>query len=232
MTAAENLPPVSVILPVYNSGRFLHAAIESVLAQTLLEFELIIVDGGSTDGTGEIARGFGGRVRHFGTGRDNVSIAKNFGLNHAQHDIIAFMSGDDLWLPDKLEKQVRSIATHQGAAISICRIRYFLHEGHEWPASFPERLRTGEHTARICETLVCNRDAFERIGPFEETLQTAEDVDWFARAQHLEVPIEEIPEVLVHKGVHDQNTSIVSSSARADLMRALGGSIRRKKTTP
>jgi len=223
------LPPVSVIMPVYNSARFLREAIESVLAQDYPELELIIIDGASTDGTEAIAGSFGRRLAYYRTERDNVSIAKNFGIGKARHGIIAFMSGDDAWLPQKLAMQAGLLVSQPECAIAICRFRYFLHEGCAWPANFPERLRTGDHTGRICETLVCRREAFAQAGLFDERLETAEDVDWYARAQHAGLAVGEVPEVLLHKRVHDRNISLTSPSGRNDLMRALGESIRRKK---
>lgn len=228
--ADEILPSVSVILPVYNSGRFLREAIESVLGQSHPHFELIVVDGGSTDDSREIAEGFGGRLRYFRTGRDNVSIAKNFGIMQARHGLVAFMSGDDLWERDKLEKQARVVA--MGYSICVCRLRYFLHPGCKWPANFPERLREGDHAGYICETLFLRKEVFALVGFFNETLATAEDVDWYSRARQAGVTIIEIPEVLLRKRVHDRNISLTQKNTQADLLRALRENIHRKGVTP
>jgi len=223
-----NDPALSVILPVYNGEEFLRAAIESVLAQEGVRPELIVVDGASTDGTGAIAAGFGDRLRYFRTERDNVSSAKNFGIAQARHALIAFMSGDDLWAAQKLEKQRRWLMAHPAAAGCVCRLRYFLHEGCRWPANFPERLRSGEPAGFICETLLCRREIFDRVGLFDEKFATAEDVDWYSRARDAGEEIAVVPEVLLHKRVHERNISLIMPGIQGDLIRALHGSIRRK----
>jgi glycosyltransferase involved in cell wall biosynthesis len=227
-----SLPAVSVILPVYNGGRFLRDAVESVLRQTHPQLELIVVDGGSTDDTRKIAESFGCRLRYFFTGRDNVSIAKNFGIARAAHPWISFMSGDDVWEPEKLGKQAGLLMANPAISICVCRLRYFLERGCDWPGNFPKKLRDGEHTGYICETLFLRREVFAQVGLFDETLATAEDVDWFARARKAGFAIGEVPAVLLHKRVHDRNISLTGAGAQSDLMRALRGNILRKGGAP
>ena len=112
--------------------------------------------------------------------------------------------------------------------VCVCRLRYFLHAGCEWPGNFPARLREGEHAGYICETLFLRREVFARVGFFDETLATAEDVDWYSRARQAGIVIAEIPEVLLRKRVHDRNISLTQAGIQGDLLRALRGSIRRK----
>jgi glycosyltransferase involved in cell wall biosynthesis len=226
----EHFPAVSVILPVYNGERFLRAAIESVLNQEQVRVELIVVDGDSTDGTGAISASFEDRLRYFRTVRDNVSIAKNFGIPKARHPLIAFMSSDDFWLPLKLQKQIAWMTSNPGVDMVVCQMRYFLHEGFAWPENFPRRLQDQEPVGLLPEGLLCRKEVFDRVGVFDPTLTTAEDVDWFARARERGEKIGVAPEVLLLKGVHDRNTSLTSPDIRSDLFRALRGSVRRKKT--
>jgi glycosyltransferase involved in cell wall biosynthesis len=105
-------PLVSVILPSFNRAAFLGEAIDSVLAQTHEEFELLVIDDGSTDGTGELVRQrYGGdaRVRYQRQDNAGVSAARNRGITLSRGELIAFIDSDDIWQPWKLEVQLRCL---------------------------------------------------------------------------------------------------------------------------
>ncbi|MGI8668594.1 MAG: glycosyltransferase family 2 protein, partial [Aridibacter sp.] len=99
-------PLVSVIIPAYNAEQFISQTIESVLGQTLKDFEIVVVDDGSTDETAGIAESYGAPVRCIRKTNGGVSRARNTGIEHAVGKYIAFLDADDLWEPTKLEKQV------------------------------------------------------------------------------------------------------------------------------
>src|SRR5919202_5230350 len=99
-------PAISVILPVYNGEDYLRFAVESVLNQTLQDFELIVVDDGSKDSTPEIARSYGARVRYVRQENTGVAGAFNHGLRLAAGRYISWLSHDDVFLPRKLESQL------------------------------------------------------------------------------------------------------------------------------
>src|SRR4051794_11750386 len=100
-------PRVSVVIRTYNRARYLGEAIESVLGQTLHDLELIVVDDGSTDDTPALLDRYAGRLRPILCGRTaNPSLLANTGIRAARGDLVAFLDSDDVWLPDKLERQV------------------------------------------------------------------------------------------------------------------------------
>lgn len=106
-----NNPLVSIIIPTYNSAKFLPETIESVLSQSYRNWEMLIVDDGSTDNTLSIARNFSfqdKRMRIFPLGFNygGPAVPRNYGMKRAQGDYIAFLDSDDLWLPEKLQKQI------------------------------------------------------------------------------------------------------------------------------
>ena len=97
---------VSVIIPAYNAGEFLARALDSVIAQTRSADEIIVVDDGSADDTGMVAKGYGAQVKYIYQENAGASAARNAGIKAAQHEWIAFLDGDDEWLPEKLQLQM------------------------------------------------------------------------------------------------------------------------------
>lgn len=220
-------PLVSVIITVRNGERFLAAALESVRRQDYEPYELIVVDGQSKDRTAEMARAAGARhVMQTGSG---VSDGYNLGVRSATGGYIAFLSHDDVWMPEKLGIQMAHMRRHPELLYTVTRFRWFLEPGCGIPPGFKKSLLQGDYVGRIMETLVARREAFERVGLFETRMKIASDVDWFSRAQDLKVPMAVLPQVLLHKRVHDTNLSIQPATGNPELLVAMRDSIRRKR---
>jgi glycosyltransferase involved in cell wall biosynthesis len=108
---------ISVIIPAYNGSRFIGETLESVLAQTLQPDEVLVIDDGSTDDTAAIAESFAPRVRVFSHSKQHTSAARNFGIQQASSEWIAFIDHDDLWEPNKFERQMEELALHPEADV-------------------------------------------------------------------------------------------------------------------
>ena len=111
---------VSVIIPCYNHAHFLTEAIESVLAQTYLNCEIIIVDDGSKDNTRHVARGFGSRVRYVWQKNKGLSAARNRGFRESRGEYIQFLDADDILMPQKLQQQVRAMGDSEDLKLCYC----------------------------------------------------------------------------------------------------------------
>jgi glycosyltransferase involved in cell wall biosynthesis len=125
MTATRSTPLVSVIIIFFNEEKFLSQAIESVLAQTYCNWELLLVDDGSTDGSTGIARRCSEQqaqrlryLEHSGHANRGMSASRNLGIQHAKGDYIALLDADDVWLPHKLERQL-AIMEHCAEAVMV-----------------------------------------------------------------------------------------------------------------
>jgi glycosyltransferase involved in cell wall biosynthesis len=105
-------PLVSVVIPTYNQPAFLHEALASVFAQNFEDYEIIVVNDGSTDDTGEQLRRYGGRIRLFEQENEGIGRARNRGMDEARGRYVAFLDHDDLWHPLKLETQVAYMREH------------------------------------------------------------------------------------------------------------------------
>lgn len=182
---------VSVVMPVYNAEAFLAEAIESVLAQTWPHWELLLVDDGSTDRSPEIARSCAGdRVRlleHPGRANRGESAARNLGLREARGDLIAFLDADDVWLPEKLERQAPLLLARPEAGMLYGNTEYWSSwsgAGEDFQPDLgvapgtlaePPRLLTlylRREAAVPCTCgLLVRREVCERVGGFEESFR-------------------------------------------------------------
>lgn len=186
------MPTVSVIIPTYNREQLLGRAIQSVLAQTYQDFELIIVDDGSTDNTERLVKSFNSEKIRYIWHRENkgTSAARNTGIQSAKGDYIALQDSDDEWLPDKLEKQMRAFATappevgivYSGFHMIITNKRKYKPSPSITPKDgdiFSSILK-GEYLVSP-QTTVVKRECFERAGMFDEALSSIEDWELFLR---------------------------------------------------
>ncbi|WP_017718246.1 glycosyltransferase [Kamptonema formosum] len=223
-------PLVSVIMAVKNGERFLAEAIESVLSQTYEPYEIIVVDGQSTDSTEKIAKSYK-PVRYIRQTGQGVADAYNAGIDAARGEFVAFLSHDDLWAPNKLSVQVDYLISHPEIQYTVAKAKFFLEEGYSIPPGFKPELLEGEPICRTMETLVVRKTLFEEIGKLNPEFSPADDVDWFARAKDRKIPMAVIPEVLLSKRIHDANTSLSDQKLNNQLLlRILKQSIERQRS--
>lgn len=225
------IPPlVSVVLPVRNGERFVAEAVRSVLEQAWRPLELLVIEGGSTDGTRDVLAGFHApELRVLDQEGRGIPGAWNQGIRSARGPVVAFLSSDDVWTPDKLARQVPLLLSQPDVLYTIARFRYFVAEGCDLPAGFNPALLGRDLVGRIMETLVARREAFEVVGMLDTAYSTAHDVDWYARANALCVPMRILDEVLLHKRVHDENASAQATVNTPQLMDVLHRAVRRRK---
>lgn len=185
-------PRVSVIIPTYNRSRVLAEAIGSVLAQTYQDFEILVVDDGSTDDSDRmILERFGGepRVRYLRQRNSGPGAARNLGIRSSAGEMIAFLDSDDLWLPEKLRLQVARLDEAPGASFCFCdRV---LDERTMAGSRFQAAGFKGDTSLRgIVEkgfplstpSIIIRRSVLDEIGLFDESLLRAQDWDLWIRA--------------------------------------------------
>ncbi|MFT5312548.1 MAG: glycosyltransferase involved in cell wall biosynthesis [Paraglaciecola sp.] len=223
-----NQPLITTIVAVRNGEQFLRDALDSILASDYPNVEIVLIDGGSTDGTAAIAQSYP-QVKYFAQEGKGIPDAYNQGVSEANGEWIAFLSHDDRWLPKKLSLQAQYLSENEDHQLVVCRIQYFLETGCQIPSGFRPELLEGDHVAKIMETLLVRKNLFEEVGVFDTRYDIGEDVDWYARVQDagFEVPV--LPEVLVHKRVHDHNSSIDVDKNNVILLQVIRESIKRKQ---
>lgn len=206
-------PLVSVIIPTYNRSSLVLEAVESVFKQTYVNFELIVVDDGSIDGTAEALNPYKGRFVYISQDNRGVSTARNRGLQIARGEWIAFLDSDDFWLPVKLETQIRFFSQNPEAL--ICQTEeIWIRNGRRLNPLKKHQKFSGDIFApslRLClvspSAVMIKRDLFERVGCFDEALPACEDYDLWLRIS-AQFPIFLIDQPLVVKrGGHPDQLS-------------------------
>jgi glycosyltransferase involved in cell wall biosynthesis len=221
-------PLVSAIISVKNGEQFLAQAIESVLAQDYEPFELLIILGESVDKTEDIARSYEKAQCIIQSGK-GIANANNTGIQYASGSLVAFLSHDDMWKPEKLSTQVKFMMEHPEYEYTTARVKFFLEPGRNIPSGFRKELLDGDHVGHIMETLMAKKTLFSKVGYFDTELKISEDVDWFSRAIDMKIPTAVVPEVLLLKRVHDTNVSISTSQDNEYLLETVRRAILRKK---
>lgn len=182
-------PTVSVILPTFNRKKYVVAAVQSVLAQTYKDFELIVLDDGSTDGTKEALEAFGTCIRYVYQANAGRSNARNHALRLARGRYIAFLDSDDLFLPHKLGVQVQFLDDHQRYGMVYTSAKCISEDGSPLPHAF-----TASASGRIYQqiaffvpvtvalpTVMIRREVLMQVGGFDEVMERFEDTDLWRR---------------------------------------------------
>jgi glycosyltransferase involved in cell wall biosynthesis len=182
------MPQVTVVITTYNSLKYLPETLDSVLQQTFTDFEVLLVDDGSTDSTVQWASGIvDPRVRLITQENQGVSVARNTGITNACGEYIAFLDGDDIWEPTKLEKQVSYLQANQDVSLVHTWLALINEEGN-FIGRFLNSHAEGniwEHIIQkntvVCSSVMVRRCCFEKVGGFDSHLRVAEDWDMWIR---------------------------------------------------
>lgn len=188
---SEKVPTVSVIIPTYNRAHLVGRAIRSVLNQTYQDFEVIVVDDGSTDNTEEVVKSFNdSRIRYVRHEQNRGgAAARNTGIKMAQGEYIAFQDSDDEWLPEKLEKQMK-VFENAPAKVGVVYTGFWSIEGNVKKYSLDREIRhkEGDIHSQILQgnfiatpTAVVKKVCFEKAGMFDERLPRLQDWELWIR---------------------------------------------------
>lgn len=204
-------PTVSVIIPTFNRWPLVGEAVESVLAQSVVDYEVIVVDDGSSDATVRRLSQFGARLRIFTQENLGVSAARNLGARLARGDFLAFLDSDDLWLPRKIA--VQTAFMQQNPTVQICQTNeIWIRNGVRVNPKAKHRKPSGDiflPSLELClvspSAVMLQRELFERLGGFDETFPVCEDYDfWLRIAVKHPVPLIDEPLVVKRGGHADQ----------------------------
>lgn len=204
-------PLVSIVIPVFNGADYLAEAIDSALAQTYPNIEVLVVNDGSNDGgaTREIALRYGNGIRYFEKENGGVASALNLGIREMQGAWFSWLSHDDLFIPEKTQRQIEFL-NKTGAEIVYGDFQYIDDQGTALNRN-SEVIELSEkgnlfyqmlsgYPVNGCTTLI-SKGVFDRIGYFNEELPTTQDYDfWFRCAREIEFHL--LPDVVIKSRIH------------------------------
>lgn len=205
------MPKVSVIIPTYNRANYICEAIDSVLNQTFQDFEIIVVDDGSTDNTREVLEQYNKRIKYFYKTNGGEASARNLGVERSNGEYIAFLDSDDLWLPDKLKKQMTVFEKNSDIGLVYAQVYSIDKNGHltgqikpAKPARNLNDLLDGHRISMM--TVVVKKTDLLKAGLFDKEIKVAVDTDmWIRLARNIKIDF--IEEPLAKYRWHSNNIS-------------------------
>lgn len=210
---------ISVLMPAYNVEKWIALSIESVLSQTLKEFELIVVDDGSTDGTAKIAGDLSkkdNRIKVY-TLKKNLGIvgALNIGLQLSRGIYIARMDSDDIATPDRLEKQLNFLIDHPDYALVGAQMLSIdelgrQHDISPCPVTHQEAKKVLPYSSPVPHIWMCRADVYSKLGGYRQ-LAPAEDYDFLLRLETMGFKYGNHPDVLMMIRFREGNTASTAS---------------------
>jgi len=209
------IPQVSVVIPTYNYAQYVGLAVKSVLAQSYPNTEIIVVDDGSTDRTQEALRPYLPWVHYYYKENGGTASALNLGITHANGDYICWLSSDDVFLPDKVAKQVALMESKPELGFSYTSFvvidamgkrKYEMH-----PPFYPNRREMVIKLMEGCfingSSAIMRKSALDQVGLFDESMATVHDYElWFRLLRYH--PCGFLDEVLIGYRWHDRNGSL------------------------
>jgi glycosyltransferase involved in cell wall biosynthesis len=228
MMLSEFSPLVTIVIPVFNGSNYLKEAIDSALAQTYTNLEIIVVNDGSQDNglTEAIAIAYGDRIRYFSKQNGGTSTALNIGIQNMRGDYFCWLSHDDLYHPECVESQINTLADlddkttitmtdlctmDENYQIMCADTNYTFHI-KEWPPRAEARLYPVIYMKLHGCQIMFHRSVFERVGLFDEEMLVAQDFEFFARA------FREFPHLLIPRVLGTARDSSNRQGRRAESM--------------
>jgi glycosyltransferase involved in cell wall biosynthesis len=204
---------VSIIIATLNAEKYLKNALDCIDQQSYQNYEVLIVDGGSTDKTIEIASSFA-KVKIIKQKGKGLFDAWNEGITLSSGEYIAFLDSDDFWETEALHEHMKALLSNSQLIGSVGRVNFFLEKDQTPPAEFKISLLNENHLAYMPGCFVGKKEIFEKLGLFETNWEIASDIVWFAKVKDLQEGIVILNSVVLNKRVHNKNISY--SAAKSD----------------
>lgn len=224
-------PLVSVIIPVYNTEKYLAESIESIFCQTYRPVELIVVDDGSTDGSAAVAQRYIPRLTYLSQEHSGSSAARNTGLQVAHGDFYSFLDADDIWTENKLMLQFAAFQSNTDLDAVFGQVEQFY--SPELDEKFHERVHCPHDwkPGYCSSTMLVKRQAFWKVGIFDPDVAIGEDMDWYMRAQESGLHMIMLPDMVYRRRLHGDNKTLRLKEQQIQRVRIIKAALDRRRTT-
>jgi glycosyltransferase involved in cell wall biosynthesis len=186
----------------------LSQALDSIFTQSRRPSEVIVIDDGSTDSTAAVVSRYGTQVRYLWQPNSGPATARNLGLSVALGEFVAFLDADDLWHPEKLERQMARFEARPELDLCVTHVQNFwIPELREEESHFQGHRFSQPLLGYCTQALLTRRVFFDTVGPFRTDLRAVDDTDWFLRAAERGAVMECLADVLVRRRLHRANLS-------------------------
>ena len=198
---------ISVIVPVFNGEKYIEEALQNIENQGSIDFEIIVVDDGSTDSTAKIVETWPKPVQYIYQYNQGPAQARNVGIKAAKGDFIAFLDADDTWPLEKITTQITLLNQYPTIELVWGKTKYFFenemlrtkYEGHKMGIEPIFNVFLGAAMFR--------KNTFDKVGLFDTSLRFGEDIDWYNRASELKISILKSHDVGLFYRVHNHNVT-------------------------
>jgi glycosyltransferase involved in cell wall biosynthesis len=215
-----NSPLISCIVPVFNGERYLRQALDSIFAQTYRPLEVVVVDDGSTDATAVVVASFGDRLRYLRQDNQGPPVARNLGIRAAKGEYVAFLDADDLWHPEKLQRQIKRFEARPelGYCVTYCQ-NFWIPDLQAEAEKYREHRVAQPLPGYVTQTLFARAAVFDSVGLFNVALAHGDSTEWFLRAAQKGTVMELLPDVLSYRRLHSENRSrLLASNSREEFL--------------
>lgn len=219
---------VSVIIPAHNGENYLKEAIESILKQSYPHYEILVLDNGSKDQTGHIAKSFS-EVNYSYLETADAAMARHQGVLRSQGEYVTFLDQDDTWTPNKLANQVQFLDSHPEYGAVIGYQKMYLQPGIIKPHWLKQLFLEKPQLAYLPSALMVRRSTFLKTHNFNTAFPLASDVAWFFKAHHLKIPIGILQEVVVHRRIHGDNMSNQHIALQKEILSVIKHSLQERR---
>ena len=225
---ADDADRVSVVVAVRDGERYLAEALDSILDQSAPPGDVVVVDDGSTDGTGAVLEAYESRVRVIAQPAEGVAAAMNQGIAATTGELLAFLDADDVWPPTSLECRLTRLAAPDRPDAVFGRIAQFVSPELGPPAASTFRFDPAPVHAPMFQTMLIRREAFDRVGALATDYVIGANIDWVSRARAARVRAARVEDVVALRRLHGSNLGVTERRRQTeDLVRVVRAHRRR-----
>ncbi len=215
---------VGVVIPAWNAERWLGQALDSVLAQEHMPVDVLVIDDGSADATGDVARRYPPPVRVIGQANAGIGATRNRGVEQVSGDVVAFLDADDLLTPASIACRMRVLASRSEIDFVFGTVRRFSLLADGVPVALNE-----PQPGHLPGAMLVRRTALAAVGPFPIQALVAEGLEWLLRARELRLGEVTLPEQVLWRRVHGENNSLRHRAQMGEFAHALKASLDRRR---